>query len=68
MVQVIIKDKKNPSVVYISGEIIVHNLTGQTTENDYFEQAWEDALEDKVVDLIRKAEYEYELVFKQISL
>ena len=64
MVQVIIKDKKNPSFVHVSGEIIVRNLTGQTTENDCFEQAWEDALEDKAVDPIRKAEYGYELVFK----
>ena len=64
MIQVIIKDKKDPSFVHISGEIIVRNLTDQTTENDYFEQAWEDALEEKVVDPIRKDEYEYELVFK----
>ena len=37
MVQVIIKDKKDPSFSHISGEISFRNLTAQTTENDYFE-------------------------------
>ena len=50
MVQVIIKDKKDPSFSHISGEISFRNLTAQTTENDYFELAWEDAVVDRVVD------------------
>ncbi len=64
MVHVIIKDKKDPSFSHISGEIIIRNLTAQTTENDYFEQAWEDAVEDRVVDPTRKSDYEYELALK----
>ena len=64
MVRVIIKDKKNPSFSHISGEISFRNLTAQTTENDYFELAWEDAVEDRVVDPTRKSDYEFELVFK----
>ena len=64
MVQVIIKDKKDPSFSHISGEIIIRNLTAQTTEIDYFEQAWQDAFDDKVVDPIRKYDYEFELVYR----
>jgi hypothetical protein len=64
MVQVIIKDNKDPNLIHISGEIIIRNLTRQTTENDYFEQAWKDAVEDKVVDPARKADYEFELLHR----
>ena len=64
MVRVIIKDKKNPSFSHISGEISFRNLTAQTTENDYFELAWEDAVEDRVVDPTRKTNYEFELVYR----
>ena len=64
MVQVIIKDKKDPSFSHISGEISFRNLTAQTTENDYFELAWEDAVEDRVVDPTRKTNYEFELVYR----
>jgi hypothetical protein len=64
MVHVIIKDKKDPSFSHISGKIIIRNLTAQTTENDSFEQAWEDAVEDRDVDPTRKSDYEYELALK----
>ena len=63
MAQVIFKDKKNPSFTHISAEIIFRNLTGQTTKNDYFELAWEAAVEDNIVDPARKADYEFDFVY-----
>jgi hypothetical protein len=53
--------KKTSSHIIAGYEIELGSINSKVTENDYFEQAWENAVEDGLVDEGTREDYRFEL-------
>ncbi len=60
MKNVIITEKKSGRVVAMY-PLNIRGMNYTPSANDYIEGAWENAVEDKMVDAKRKADYSFEL-------
>jgi hypothetical protein len=51
MKKVVIKSKKDGEIIHVSGGINCRDLSGvRMTEQHYIDQAWDDAMEDRIVE------------------
>lgn len=63
MKKVIFKSKEDGEIIHVSGGINSRDLSGvPMTEQDYIDQAWEDAIEDRIEELHWKDDCTFEVV------
>jgi hypothetical protein len=60
MTNVLITEKKTGRVVAVY-PLVLHGMNYTPNANEYIDSAWESAVEDKMVDAKRKADYSFAL-------